>query len=344
LLNRHRAGHESQPALVRTAEVSGNSRRYLAIAVVALIILSGSLRIPTVNAREIYWAYPIIWRPSTGTWFIWNDQPAGGSWAVQWGTSGDVPLIAYNIGGTYGFELVIWRPSTGTWFILLSSANWNPALAMIKQWGTAGDKPLLADFDGDGHDDLIVWRPSSGTWFILKSSTNYNPASATIIQWGSGSLGDVPVVGQNGLDGDGMADPCVWRPDPGTFFCLLSSNGYNPAEPMIKQWGSGSLGDIPFLGEVEADYKADFVVWRRSTGTWFMLLSSNGYDPALAKVVQWGASIDTPLHNSWWGYITVWRPGAQATYFTLWAPGFNPSSCTIMNWGTSGDIPLVPKD
>jgi hypothetical protein len=35
--------------------------------------------------------------------------------------------------------------------------------------------------------------------------------------------------------------------------------------------------DTPLVGDIDGDGKGDFVVWRRSTGTWFWLTSSNGY-------------------------------------------------------------------
>jgi hypothetical protein len=279
----------------------------------------------------------VVWRPSAGYWFIQHTPPYSGNyptWTEGWGTNGDVPLlgsisVSNNVAPHEVKDIVIWRPSSGTWFVLQYSTSYYTNQGLMVQWGTNGDIPLLGDFDGDGHDDFIIWRPSTGAWFILKSSSGYNPASASVILWGTN--GDKPLVGD--VDGDRKADLCVWRPSGGHFFCLLSSTNYSPGQAMIKQWGSGTLNDVPFIADMDLaiDRKADFIIWRPGTGTWFMLLSWMNYDPAQARLVQWGISTDTPMAAT--GAICAWRNGV---WFVLYGPSF--TSAEIASWGTNGDV------
>ena len=89
------------------------------------------------------------------------------------------------------------------------------------------------------------------------------------------------------IDGDGVTDLIVWRPNDGTWHWLTSSSGYQPAAAGTAQWGSQAQGDIPFVADIDGDGKADFIVWRGSTGRHW-LTSSTGYNPAAAGSRQWG--------------------------------------------------------
>ena len=234
----------------------------------------------------------VTWRPSTGTWTWLTSSTgfaAGGS--KQWGNqaAGDRPLLG-DIDGDGQSDLIVWRASTGTWFWLTSSSGYAYSGAGSRQWGNGGlgDQPLIGDFDGDGRADLTVWRPGTGTWHFLRSSTGYDYNTAGAKQWGNQSLGDLPRVGD--FDGDGISDFAVWRASSGTWFYLSSSQSWSAAAARAVQWGNSSLGDQPFLADVDADGKSDFVVWRSSNGTWYWLTSSSGYNPVRSAAVQWGNS------------------------------------------------------
>jgi hypothetical protein len=205
-----------------------------------------------------------------------------------------VPLLG-DIDGDGKAELIVWRASTGTWFWLTSTSGYSYASQGQKQWGNAslGDQPMLGDQDGDGVVDLTVWRASSGTWFWLTSSSGYDYAASGTKQWGNATLGDQPLIGD--MDGDGLSDLVVWRASSGTFFWLTSSSGYAYGSQGQKQWGNQSLGDIPMLADLDGDGMGDLVVWRNSSGTWFWLTSSTGYNVASQGQKQWGATGDIPM-------------------------------------------------
>ena len=101
------------------------------------------------------------------------------------------------------------------------------------------------------------------------------------------------------LDGDGLSDLVVWHPSTGTWSWVLSSKNFVDDGLGTKQWGNSSLGDVPLLGDIDGDGKADLIVWRASTGTWYWLTSSSGYSYASMGGVQWGnqALGDVPLRR-----------------------------------------------
>jgi glucose/arabinose dehydrogenase len=232
----------------------------------------------------------ITWRASTGT-FGWvtssTNYSSGGS--KQWGNKslGDIPLIG-DIDGDGKSDLIVWRASTGVFFWLPSSTNYDYATAGSKQWGNQGlgDIPLIGDFDADRRSDLAVWRASNGTFYWLFAAGGFDYAAARGLQWGNSSLGDRPMLGD--FDGDGRADPVVWRASTGVWFWLTSSTQYAYAGQHQRDWGRASLGDVPLLGDFDGDGRSDIAVWRAQNGTWFWLTSSSGYAGGGTK--PWGSS------------------------------------------------------
>ena len=57
---------------------------------------------------------------------------------------------------------------------------------------------------------------------------------------------------------------------------------------MYFHWGA--TGDLPFAADFDGDGKADFSVYRPSTGEWFTRTSTNGFN-----ITTWGLNGDMPL-------------------------------------------------
>ncbi|MEZ5307737.1 MAG: choice-of-anchor V domain-containing protein [Pyrinomonadaceae bacterium] len=103
-----------------------------------------------------------------------------------------------------------------------------------------------ADGDGSSSGDFIY----TGTDIALSPSSVANSAKYD-------------------FDGDSKADVAIFRPGPGEWWLLRSSDGGNNA----YQFGSST--DTVVTGDYTGDGKYDFAFWRPSTGEWFVLRSED---------------------------------------------------------------------
>ena len=148
------------------------------------------------------------------------------------------------------------------------------------------------------------------------------------------------------IDGDGLGDLIVWRPNIGTWFSLTSTSGYSYAAARHQQWGNQAAGDTPLLGDLDGDGASDLIVWRASTGTWFWLTSGTGYNPAAAGMKQWGDSGlgDQPFLADIDGDrkmdLVLWRASTGTWYWLTSTSGYSYASAGTKQWGSlsAGDV------
>jgi hypothetical protein len=187
-------------------------------------------------------ADPGVWRSSQGVWIIPKSSSNYTSFIfTQWGLSGDTPVVA-DFDGDGKADIAFYR--AGIWGVLKSTQGYSFGSAQFFSWGGAGLQPIVADFDGDGKADIAYIAPPAGgqsaAYAILKSSTGYDFGQALFVSAGFPSIGDTPVVGD--YDGDGKADPGIWRETAGAWIIPLSSGSY--ASYIFTQWGQA--GDVAF--------------------------------------------------------------------------------------------------
>ena len=258
-----------------------------------------------------------VYRPATGTWYV-ERSDGNGSFSVQWGASGDIPVPG-NYAGDARSDYAVFRPSNGTWYVRSSEGTNQPAV----QWGASGDVPVPGQFGGDSRIDYAVWRPSNGTWYIRTAEGTVLPS----IQWGA--AGDIPVPGD--YDGDGVTDVAVFRPSNGTWYVRFSGGG-----SATIPWGAS--GDTPVTADFTGDGRADYGIYRPSTGTWYVKSSSSLTNLPAAV---WGAPGDVPFAAQMAGDSradkVVWRP-SDGTWYVRSAEDLYPPS---VPWGAAGDISLA---
>lgn len=132
------------------------------------------------------------------------------------------------------------------------------------------------------------------------------------------------------FDGDGIADPTVFRPSAATFFTLNSGSNTVTVTPF------GANGDIPVEGDFDGDSLGDVAIYRPSVGEWWINRSSTGQTVAF----QFGQNGDKPVVGDYdkdgKSDIAFWRP-STGTYFVLRSSN---NSFFSFPWGLNGDLPV----
>lgn len=244
-----------------------------------------------------------VFRPSTGSWFIYSPGTGTGA-TYTWGGGGDIPL-AGDFDGDGRSDVTVFRPSTGAWYIRFSSGG-----SSAVTFGGFGDIPVPGDYNGDGITDIAVFRPSTGTWYL---------GTGTTLVFGGG--GDIPVPAD--YDGDGRTDIGIFRPSTGAWYLTTGA---------AFVFGGG--GDIPVPGDYNGDGRADVAVFRPTTGSWFL---------GTGAAVVWGGGGDVPTPADYDGDgktdVAVFRP-STGQWFIIYS---GPAVGAAYTFGGAGDIPVMRR-
>ncbi len=132
------------------------------------------------------------------------------------------------------------------------------------------------------------------------------------------------------FDGDNKTDISIFRPAPGEWWYLRSSDGGNRA----FQFGAGTDKIVP--ADYTGDGKTDVAFWRPSTGNWFILRSEDSSFFAF----PFGTSGDVPVPADYDGDgksdAAVFRE-SSLTWFISKSTG----GTDIIGFGATGDKPAV---
>ena len=116
-------------------------------------------------------------------------------------------------------------------------------------------------------------------------------------------------------------------------------------ESLGGAWVILKEGATPRTGPKETDFDLDGVndkvVWRESTGTWFIKLSTVGR----ALMYQWGLPGDRPIHGDFDGDglcdLAVWRPSNGVWFVLKSNEDYRPGFSVLQQFGLPGDSPLL---
>ncbi len=255
-----------------------------------------------------------VFRGSEGNWYL--NRSTDGFQVLNWGLASDA-LTPGDYDDDGKADTAVFRANADSAqpdFYILNSNGFTVTGA---SWGLPGDTPVVADYDGDGKDDVAVFRPSNNTWYVINSGGA--PASSITVY---GQAGDVPVAGD--FDGDGKGDLSVYR--SGTWLSQLSGGG-------TSSTALGAAGDVLVPADYDGDNKDDVAVFRPSTGTWYVVKSTD----ASTLVVPFGTSGDVPVPGDYDGDgkddFAIYRNGQ-------WWINASTSGVSVTNFGIATDKPI----
>ena len=100
----------------------------------------------------------------------------------------------------------------------------------------------------------------------------------------------------------------------------------------------------PPVPDSDGDGISDLMVYRPSSGQWFLRKSASGYSYSNAQTFAFGLSDDRPLAGDFDGDgrldLALWRPSTGEWIIRYSTTEFTPGSQAVYQWGLPGDIPL----
>lgn len=281
-------------------------------------------------------AQPVVFRPSSATWFIRDRNGIGNHLSFPFGTTTDVPITYTPRNGTSDVGVVRTIGRNLTWLLhgdgFLRTTN---ARETAIPFGIYGDNLVPGPWETAGVTNPAVARLFNGYWTFF-----FYLADGSIRTQVWGVNGDIPKP--DDYDGDGIFDVAVYRPSTFTTYAIASSDGH----AIIHTFG-GPTVDHTVRGDYTGDGKSDISFWEPLSALFTSLTSDNGFDDALGAAqdpghfqqLQLGTYFVTlPLNwqliNGKLHYTVIDHATGIRTYLPDNSSGSTPVS---IQWGLPGD-------
>jgi hypothetical protein len=250
----------------------------------------------------------------------------------------------------------LYRPDFRWW---LRAVNTPGLPGADVEYGGPGDVPVAGDWNGDWTASIGVFRPArsaanqeDGALWLLRDSNTLGEPDVPV--FAHGGEGDLPVVGD--WDGNGTTTVGIYRPaysaaNPTSeaWWFLRNSNSSGLAD--ITPFAYGGPGDVPVVGDWNADWQVTIGVYRPSTGEWLLRNSNGPGKPDV--VVVFGAPTDIPVVGDWDGNQTATiglfrppgsplNPNPQARWLLRNKNTAGPPEIDFF-WGGAGELPVTGK-
>jgi hypothetical protein len=161
-------------------------------------------------------------------------------------------------------DFAVHRTGAENHYFYQSGAN---VLSVAWGSGQADDVVVPGDFNGDGKYDFVFQR---GNVFHIRINGTSETSTVTF-----GQEFDITVPAD--YDGDGITDIAVISDVGGSLQWSIRPSSA-PLTTIVQVWGVSSSAhpDLAVPGDYDGDGKADFAVWRQSTGEFLVKSSGTG--------------------------------------------------------------------
>ena len=173
-----------------------------------------------------------------------------------------------------------WKGASASFWVLAEppfSGEWRPT--SVPDWITVIYPTPGLTGRGDG-SVLFASAPNPSSAPRDGTMTFCNGQSLVVHQAGRTARGGDAVPAD--VDGDGLADPVVYRPSTGFWYALSSSFGYHYGLSIAVPWGSSTM--FPMPGDFDGDNMMDLGLYdpgglfgAAPAGNWNVLYSSGAY-------------------------------------------------------------------
>ncbi len=163
-------------------------------------------------------------------------------------------------------DVGVFDGETGVWYLRDDPTGATTSF----YFGNPGDTAFVGDWDCDGIDTPGLYRASDGFVYLRNSNTQ----GVADVEFYFGNPGDVPIPGD--FDGDGCETVSIYRPAT-TFVHVIDELGADGQGlgAAAFSFPSGDPGDLPVVGELEADGLTTVSMYRPRSG---VLLVNSGLD------------------------------------------------------------------
>jgi hypothetical protein len=187
--------------------------------------------------------------------------------------------------------------------------------------------------------NLQVWRTNQTTvvlcWTAPGGATSYNVKRGTV------SGGETLLAG-------GITGTCVYSQGAiGARYFFVISAVYGAAESPNSNEVSIALTPTAIRSDADGDAKSDIIVYRGSTGNWYIRNSSFGYTVGVGNWnFQWGVNGDTPMGADYDGDgkldPAVYRPSTGEWFIRYSSLNYVVGAGNwYLQWGLNGDTPIA---
>ena len=287
-----------------------------------------------------------IFRSSQSRWFQGVSGNGTVDNAVNFGASGDVPLVG-DWDGDGVEDIGIHRANEAR--IALDTGSDGTTDRSFTLGAAGMDTVLVGDFNGDQRDDLLIYRASQARFYFDLDADGDIDRSHTL---GAANI-DTVLVGD--FDGDNTDDVLIYRAGQAKFFFDFSANG-----SVDRSFTLGTVNiDTVLVGDFDGDENDDIAIHRAGQARFFIDLDADGtvdrsfhlgatnIDLALAGDINGDGTDDIVIHRASQTsfYIDLDANGTVDNSFHL---GANSDTAIIGAWGNPllafGGVNLFTKN